>query len=117
MTVKSPQPERGLKPSSPRPRPRDRHGRAQDRLSVYRSNKGIFGQLIDDRAGHTLAAVNWIEPDLKKPSRLPTRLRRPANCSPSGRRRPGSRPASSTAAVTSTTAASRRSPKVRARGG
>jgi large subunit ribosomal protein L18 len=35
------------------------------RLSVYRSNKGIFAQLIDDRAGHTLAAVNWIEPDLK----------------------------------------------------
>jgi large subunit ribosomal protein L18 len=36
------------------------------RLSVYRSNKGVFAQLIDDRAGHTLAAVNWIEPELKK---------------------------------------------------
>ena len=36
------------------------------RLSVYRSNKGVFAQLIDDRAGHTLAAVNWIEPDLAK---------------------------------------------------
>ncbi len=36
------------------------------RLSVYRSNRGVFAQLIDDRAGHTLAAVNWIEPDLKK---------------------------------------------------
>jgi large subunit ribosomal protein L18 len=35
------------------------------RLSVYRSNKGVFAQLIDDRKGHTLAAVNWIEPDLK----------------------------------------------------
>jgi large subunit ribosomal protein L18 len=35
------------------------------RLSVYRSNKGIFAQLIDDRKGHTVAAVNWIEPDLK----------------------------------------------------
>ena len=35
------------------------------RLSVYRSNKGLFAQLIDDAAGHTLAAVNWIEPDLK----------------------------------------------------
>lgn len=35
------------------------------RLSVYRSNKGVFAQLIDDRAGHTVAAVNWIEPDLK----------------------------------------------------
>ena len=35
------------------------------RLSVYRSNRGVFAQLIDDRKGHTLAAVNWIEPDLK----------------------------------------------------
>ena len=35
------------------------------RLSVYRSNKGVFAQLVDDRAGHTVAAVNWIEPDLK----------------------------------------------------
>ena len=36
------------------------------RLSVYRSNRGVFAQLIDDRQGHTLAAVNWIEPDLRK---------------------------------------------------
>jgi large subunit ribosomal protein L18 len=36
------------------------------RLSVYRSNKGLFAQLIDDAAGHTLAAVNWIEPELRK---------------------------------------------------
>jgi len=31
------------------------------RLSVYRSNRGIFAQLVDDDAGHTLAAVNWTE--------------------------------------------------------
>jgi large subunit ribosomal protein L18 len=36
------------------------------RLSVFRSNRGIFAQLIDDRAGNTLAAVNWIEPELRK---------------------------------------------------
>ncbi len=36
------------------------------RLSVYRSNRGVFAQLIDDRAGRTLAAVNWTEPDLRK---------------------------------------------------
>ena len=36
------------------------------RLSVFRSNKGVFAQLIDDRKGHTVAAVNWIEPDLRK---------------------------------------------------
>jgi large subunit ribosomal protein L18 len=36
------------------------------RLSVYRSNRGVFAQLIDDRKGHTIAAVNWIEPELRK---------------------------------------------------
>ena len=36
------------------------------RLSVYRSNRGVFAQLIDDRAGKTLAAVNWTEPELRK---------------------------------------------------
>jgi large subunit ribosomal protein L18 len=35
------------------------------RLSVYRSNRGIFAQLIDDTEGRTLAAVNWIEPELR----------------------------------------------------
>jgi large subunit ribosomal protein L18 len=36
------------------------------RLSVYRSNRGVFAQLIDDGKGHTVAAVNWIEADLRK---------------------------------------------------
>jgi large subunit ribosomal protein L18 len=36
------------------------------RLSVYRSNRGVFAQLIDDTKGHTVAAVNWIEPELRK---------------------------------------------------
>jgi large subunit ribosomal protein L18 len=35
------------------------------RLAVFRSNKGVQAQLIDDVAGHTLAAVSWIESDLK----------------------------------------------------
>ena len=35
------------------------------RVSVFRSNRGIFAQLIDDDAGRTLAAVNWIEADLR----------------------------------------------------
>ncbi len=35
------------------------------RLSVYRSNRGIFAQLIDDDAGRTLAAVSWTEGDLR----------------------------------------------------
>ena len=35
------------------------------RLSVFRSNRGIQAQLIDDDAGRTLAAVNWTEADLR----------------------------------------------------
>ena len=35
------------------------------RISVFRSNRGIFAQLVDDDAGRTLAAVNWTEADLK----------------------------------------------------
>jgi large subunit ribosomal protein L18 len=39
------------------------------RLSVFRSNRGIQAQLIDDVRGHTLAAVSWTEDDLKSLSR------------------------------------------------
>ena len=35
------------------------------RIAVFRSNRGISAQLIDDDAGRTLAAVNWTEGDLK----------------------------------------------------
>jgi large subunit ribosomal protein L18 len=35
------------------------------RLSVFRSNRGVNAQVIDDFAGHTLAAVNWTESDVK----------------------------------------------------
>jgi large subunit ribosomal protein L18 len=43
------------------------HGTAErPRISVFRSNRGIFAQLVDDDSGHTLAAVNWTEPDLRK---------------------------------------------------
>ena len=40
------------------------------RLSVFRSNKGIGAQLIDDVQGHTVAAVNWTEADLKSLGRM-----------------------------------------------
>ena len=36
------------------------------RLSVFRSNRGVQAQLIDDDAGRTLAAVNWTESDLRE---------------------------------------------------
>ena len=43
------------------------HGSAErPRLSVYRSNRGVFAQLIDDEAGRTLASVSWTEPELRK---------------------------------------------------
>ena len=40
------------------------------RLSVFRSNRGIGAQLIDDVQGHTVAAVNWTEGDLKSLGRM-----------------------------------------------
>jgi large subunit ribosomal protein L18 len=35
------------------------------RIAVFRSNRGIHAQLVDDVAGRTLAAVAWIEADLR----------------------------------------------------
>ncbi len=47
------------------------HGTAErPRLSVFRSNRGIQAQLIDDVQGHTVAAVNWVEGDLKSLGRM-----------------------------------------------
>ena len=40
------------------------------RLSVFRSNRGIAAQLIDDETGRTVAAVNWTEPDLRGLARM-----------------------------------------------
>ena len=33
---------------------------------MFRSNRGVFAQLIDDDRGHTITAVTWIEPELRK---------------------------------------------------
>ena len=42
------------------------HGSAvRPRISVFRSNRGIFAQLIDDDAGRTLASVQWTEEALR----------------------------------------------------
>ena len=49
-----------------RVRARIRGNAERPRLSVYRSNRGVFAQLIDDDGGRTLAAVSWTEPDLRK---------------------------------------------------
>ena len=39
---------------------------AKPRLSVYRSNKHIHAQLVDDTAGHTLLAASSLEPGVAK---------------------------------------------------
>jgi large subunit ribosomal protein L18 len=49
-----------------RVRARIRGSAERPRLSVYRSNRGVFAQLIDDDAGRTVASVSWTEPDLRK---------------------------------------------------
>ncbi len=40
------------------------------RISVFRSNRGIFAQLVDDASGRTIAAVNWTEEDLRSLARM-----------------------------------------------
>ena len=35
------------------------------RISVFRSNRGLFVQLVDDDLGHTIAAVQWTEDGLR----------------------------------------------------
>ena len=46
--------------------PRCAAPRERPRISVFRSNRGIFAQLIDDDAGRTLASVNWTEAELRE---------------------------------------------------
>jgi large subunit ribosomal protein L18 len=36
------------------------------RLSVFRSNRGVFAQLIDDEAARTVVAVAWTEAELRE---------------------------------------------------
>ncbi len=38
---------------------------ARPRISIFRSNRGVFAQLVDDDAGRTLASVNWTETELR----------------------------------------------------
>ncbi|MBX5441290.1 MAG: 50S ribosomal protein L18 [Solirubrobacteraceae bacterium] len=40
------------------------------RLAVFRSNRGVFAQLIDDEAGHTIAAAQWTEPEVRGLGRM-----------------------------------------------
>jgi large subunit ribosomal protein L18 len=48
-----------------RVRAKIRGSAARPRISVFRSNRGIFAQLIDDDSRRTLASVNWTEAELR----------------------------------------------------
>ena len=63
MTVLTP-PARRLKRRR-RVRAKIRGTAERPRISVFRSNRGIFAQLIDDDSGRTLPSVNWTEGDLR----------------------------------------------------
>jgi large subunit ribosomal protein L18 len=47
---------------------------AQPRLCVYRSTRFIYAQVIDDSAGHTLAAASSIEADVKSKTEGKTKM-------------------------------------------
>ncbi|MCH7583158.1 MAG: 50S ribosomal protein L18 [Acidobacteria bacterium] len=51
-----------------RVRKRIRGTEARPRLAVYRSNRYIYAQVIDDVDGHTLAAASSLEMDLRSDS-------------------------------------------------
>jgi large subunit ribosomal protein L18 len=38
---------------------------SRPRISIFRSNRGISAQVVDDATGRTLAAVGWFEPELR----------------------------------------------------
>ena len=40
------------------------------RLAVFRSNNGVFAQLIDDETGRTLAAAQWTEAGVRDLARM-----------------------------------------------
>ncbi len=65
----STKPQRRLKRRR-RVRAKIRGSAERPRISVFRSNRGIFAQLVDDDAGRTLAAVTWTESELKSLPRL-----------------------------------------------
>ena len=53
------------KRKSLRTRRRLRVGCQRPRLSVFRSLRGIYGQIIDDEAGRTLASASSLDKDLR----------------------------------------------------
>ena len=46
------------------------------RLAVFRSNKNIYAQIIDDVEGNTLAAASTVEKEIKAKLNIPITKRR-----------------------------------------
>ena len=92
------------------------HGTAErPRLVVFRSNRGIEAQLVDDDAGRTLASASHLALAKSFKGDKTEQAEEVGKRSPRRRRRPAWTLACSTAAATCTTDASRRSPTARAR--
>ena len=86
------------------------------RLAVFRSNRGIFAQLIDDESGRTLAARELARPRKSFKGIKTEQAAEVGKAARRGREEGRHRDrACSTAAATCTTDASRRSPRARAR--
>jgi len=68
MTVKTPQQSRLRRRR--RVRAKISGTEQRPRISVFRSNRGISAQLVDDLGGRTLAAVAWTEADLRSLGRM-----------------------------------------------
>ena len=64
MTVQT-KPQRRMRRRR-RVRAKVRGNAERPRLSVFRSNRGMFAQLIDDDAARTVAGVAWTEPELRE---------------------------------------------------
>lgn len=64
MAVKTAEQRRGRRRRRVRAKIRGSAGRP--RLAVYRSNRGLYAQLIDDDRGHTLAQASWTEDEVRK---------------------------------------------------
>ena len=107
-------PQRAAQAPPPRPREGRRHRRAPAHLGVPLQPRHLRPARRRRRRPHAGGRVSGPRPTCATSSRW-SRPPRPASCSPSARRPPASSAPCSTAAATSTTDASRRSPRASAR--
>ena len=64
MAVQTPQARRLRRRR--RVRAKIRGSAERPRLAIYRSNRGLYAQLIDDDKGFTLAQTSWNEEEIRK---------------------------------------------------